>query len=175
MSNTQSPRIAETTVYIRNSSESSQQRYETAYRYEKREFGGWTIVLTDHSAHRTVNVDSVLGRTAEFDGTIGWLVKNDEGWTAYHNQSGEVYGKFFGSEWSTRDEAVENLLFELLNRHVISPASHNRHLIASDAIDYNELVLTASKPVDQFTWERDYDLYLARREASKSNQTGESK
>lgn len=164
MSNT---RTAETKDRKYRSTGTETVRYETDYRFAKREFGGWTIHLTDPSAIRTVKRDYLDDDTTT--GSIGWVTKDDSGWTLWHAVAGEIKAEQYGIGWSTRDEAAEELIRDLIQRHILSPAAE-RTLIARDSIDHNELVLTASRVVDQFSWEAEYEALLARIEERKNQE-----
>jgi len=164
MSNTPA-HTAETKTSEYRSTGTERIRYETDYRFAKRDFGGWTIHLTNPNASRTIETDSCIDDGLDTtSGQIGWVTKDHEngGWTLWHALAGETKAEQWGTGWRTRDEAAEELVFLLLTRRIVSPASTDRfRYLGRDFIDHNELTLTASRVVEQFSWEADYERLVA--------------
>ena len=163
MSNTPA-RTAETKVTEYRSTGRETTRYETDFRFAKREYGGWTIHLTDPSAIRTFDRGDFLDPDTS-TGSIGWVTKNHDGggWDLWHAVAGEIKAQQYGRGWSTREEAAGELIRDLLQRHLISPASTDEfRYLGRDFIDHNELVLTASRTVEKFQYEIDYERITGR-------------
>ena len=111
-------------------------RYETDYRFTKRDFGGWAIVLDAN------------------DVDLGWVTKNPDTaeWTLWVCEAGEIEGLHKGI-FTTRDDAAHELIWLILNRHVNADPRRDP-VIDRDKRDRHELTERASRTVDAFAWER---------------------
>jgi hypothetical protein len=138
MSKSNNPRIAEYRQYPNNT------KHECEYTFRKREWGGWLIYVNDFN--------------------IGWVTKGERGWTLWHSPAGEIKGTRYGV-WANRDEAAKELIRSLASDHIWSPAARTQ-IIDRDAVNMNDFIRSASRQVQKWGWEIEYETWKAQYEGA---------